>query len=322
MQALGQYIQKFLPQTSRANQTMIGVHLTPGHAWVVAARRNAAGNLKVEHIASDKLGRDGWSETLHNLYQKVAPRGAVVSVALSPAFYSLLLVDAPAVDSGELREAVKWRIKDLVNIPLDALVVDAFALPPDAYRGRLNMIYVAATDRNLVMKIGGAARDKWPLAGISIQELAMVKTGALESRFQQGGTAFLQVDESGSAIYLAEGGQLYLSRTLDMASRDSYSGSQDNEQKAERLALDVQRSLDYYESQIGKPAPARLAWVQGASMTSALAEGLGTRLSVNITPLALESLAVWKELPDASEHLHWATALGAVLLGADGDATH
>lgn len=338
MQALGHLFKKILPRRKRGAQCWIGVYLTSERAWVVAMRSNGASGFRVDAQATEKLGRDNWAEALLALCQKVASGGSV-SIALAPAFYSLLLVDAPAVDASELREAVKWRIKDLVSIPIESMVVDAFALPQDAYRGRLNMIYAAVTDASTVKKLAAINRERWTLATISIQELAMVQACCQDPQMQQGGTALLQIEDNAGAIFLIEGGNLYLSRALDLSARDSFAArdnyssrdnlapkegatqhSQELEQKAEKLALDVQRSLDYYESQIGKAAPARVAWVNSNTMSAALADLLRERLSVGVMPLELTALAQWKQLPDESEHLCWSIACGAALQGVAADA--
>lgn len=344
MQALGQLFKKILPRRKRGAHCWIGVYLTSDRAWVVAMRSNGASGFRVDAQATEKLGRDNWAEALLALCQKVASGGSV-SIALAPTFYSLLLVDAPAVDASELREAVKWRVKDLVSIPIESMVVDAFALPQDAYRGRLNMIYAAVTDAGTVKKLAAINRERWSLSTISIQELAMVQACCQDPQMQQGGTALLQIEDNAGAIFLIEGGNLYLSRALDVSARDSYaardnvpskdgssskdssspkdsaaSQSQELEQKAERLALDVQRSLDYYESQIGKAAPARVAWVNSNTMSAALADLLRERLSVSVMPLELTALAQWKQMPDDHEHLCWSIACGAALQGVAADA--
>lgn len=321
MQALGHLIKKILPHRARGPQSRIGIYLTPERAWVVALRNRGESGFRVEAQATERLGRENWGDTLATLCQKVSSGGAI-SVALAPAFYSLLLVDAPAVEASELREAVKWRVKDLVSIPVESMVVDAFALPKDAYRGRLNMIYAAVTDRATVQKLTTLNRDRWALATISIQELAMVQACCQDSQMQQGGTALLQIEDNAGAIFLIEGGNLYLSRSLDLSARDAHAGQGEIEQRAERLALDVQRSLDYYESQIGKATPARVAWIHSNTMNTALAERMNAQLTVGVVPLALTSIAQWKQVPEDTEHLHWSIACGAALQGAACDAAY
>lgn len=321
MTAFGQMLKNIIPDRKRSSRAQIGVFLTPDQLWALLLRPLGRGGFRVEAQVTEKLGRDGWADTLYAVCQKLAPRGAAISVALSPAFYSLLLVDAPPVEANELRDAVKWRVKDLVNVPLDALVVDAFPLPHDAYRGRLNMVYAAATDKAVVRKLTPLNRDNFALAGISIQELALIAACNRSAVFSQGGTALLQIEESSGAIHLTETGNLYLTRTLDLSSRD-HQGGNDNEHKAERLALDVQRSLDYYESQIGKAAPARVAWLPSAGMNADLAEKLQQQLTVSVVAVALESLAQWKALPETADQISWATALGAVLQTEPHDAAN
>ncbi len=66
---------------------------------------------------------------------------------LAPDDYSLLLVEAPAVEKAELASAAKWKIKDMIDKPLDQLAVTVFPVPADAYRNQRDMLYVVAADR-------------------------------------------------------------------------------------------------------------------------------------------------------------------------------
>ena len=43
--------------------------------------------------------------------------------------YNLLLVEAPDVPPAELRAAIRWRIKDLIDFHVDDAVVDVFEVP-------------------------------------------------------------------------------------------------------------------------------------------------------------------------------------------------
>ena len=43
--------------------------------------------------------------------------------------YSLLFVEAPDVPSSELRAAIRWRVKDLIDFHIDDAVIDVFDVP-------------------------------------------------------------------------------------------------------------------------------------------------------------------------------------------------
>src|SRR5690554_5204397 len=67
--------------------------------------------------------------------------GASVNLVLHPSDYQLFLLESADVPADELRDAMRWRIKDVISDSLDDVVVDCFALPDDAYRGRTRMVY-------------------------------------------------------------------------------------------------------------------------------------------------------------------------------------
>ncbi|HCS44296.1 MAG TPA: MSHA biogenesis protein MshI, partial [Pseudomonas sp.] len=106
--------------------------------------------------------------------------GLPVNLVLHPAEYKMLLLECPDVPAEELGAAMRWRIKDLISAPLEDLVVDAFALPADAYRGRSRMAFCAVLDKTrmqgwstLIKKAG------LKLASIDVTEMAIRNLGLL-----------------------------------------------------------------------------------------------------------------------------------------------
>lgn len=170
------------------------------------------------------------------------------SLLLSANEYQLLLVDAPEVPDDELKEALLWRIKDLIQFSTDDAILDYFELPEDAFRGRGKMIYVVVAEKSLIEK-----RVAWleslslqPIA-IDIPELALlnVTDGVSEA---EAGTAVLFLQNNQSFLSMLSGGDLYMSRGL----------SYDPDISIDNTVLDLQRSMDYFESQIGKPPCVRI----------------------------------------------------------------
>lgn len=302
----------------RGERSRIGLHLTQGSVWLVAVVHDRGG-LRVVAQAHEALDPERWADALPGFLQKKVPAGGSLHVSLAPSFYSLLLVDAPAVPESELREAARWRIRDLVSQPLDSLVVDVFALPEDAFRGRNNMIYAAATDKTLVRRLSALHSDRYPLLEVGVQELALVKTALRLPGVGRSGIALLSMEQSSGGIHLCENGQLYLSRAVDFSSRDAAADGAVIDGRVDRLALDVQRSLDYYESQIGKTPPGRLLWFGSEAIGEPFIQSLQSRVSVECVAADLEKIVNWPE-PAAPEHqLCWASALGAALGGEEGN---
>lgn len=174
--------------------------------------------------------------------------GSRCSFVLSAGEYQLLLVEAPEVPKEELKEALLWRVKDLIEYSTDDAIIDFIELPEDAFKGRGKMLYVVAADRNLVEKrIAWLESIHLEPVYIDVPELALLNI-AEELCEAEAGTAILYLNEQQSIINMMSLGSLYLSRAL------SYSHSS----QIDNAVLDLQRSMDYFESQIGKPPCLRI----------------------------------------------------------------
>lgn len=171
-----------------------------------------------------------------------------VSLVLQEGEYQLLLIEAPDVPVDELKDALLWRVKDLIQFNPEDAYLDYIELPDDAYRGRGKMIYVVVAERTLIDQ-----RVDWldalgvSAVTIDIPELALLNiTESLCA--EEMGTAVLFLEEDRSNLTMLSGSALYLARGL------SYSPFN----QVENTVLDIQRSMDYFESQIGKPPCVRI----------------------------------------------------------------
>ncbi len=171
-----------------------------------------------------------------------------VSLVLQEGEYQLLLIEAPDVPVDELKDALLWRVKDLIQFNPEDAYLDYIELPDDAYRGRGKMIYVVVAERTLIDQ-----RVDWldalgvSAVAIDIPELALLNiTESLCA--EEMGTAVLFLEEDRSNLTMLSGSALYLARGL------SYSPFN----QVENTVLDIQRSMDYFESQIGKPPCVRI----------------------------------------------------------------
>ena len=179
--------------------------------------------------------------------------GCQTTVVLAPKSYQLLLVEAPDVEAAELAEALRWRVKDMVSFDVAEAVIDFFPLAEDAYHGRSRMLYVvvmeASRGETLASQIAACGLD---LKRIEIPELALLRLHR-HLLIEGAGCALLGLQSPVSLINLVADGDLYLTRQVDTAAGLLAADAEDVERRAGSLILDIQRSLDYYESQLGKP---------------------------------------------------------------------
>lgn len=156
--------------------------------------------------------------------------------------YRLLQTEAPDVKPEELKAALRWRIKDLIEFHVNDVTIDVFDAPPQS-PGRASLVYVVVGRNDAIrgrvdrMHEAGAA-----LEVIDIPELAQRNLALLWPQDREG-LALLTVSEDVGNITITREGTLFLSRTItgaQAAVRDAHG--------FERLLLELQRSLDYFES--------------------------------------------------------------------------
>jgi MSHA biogenesis protein MshI len=172
--------------------------------------------------------------------------------------YNLLLVEAPDVQPEELRAAIRWRVKDLIDFHIDDAVVDVFEVPNQKTAGNNRMMYavVARSDviKQNIDQLTGAGLN---LNVIDIPELALRNIASLLPE-DVGGVALVYIGDHYGLITITRQSTLYFSRRIDIGLNGlpdtSRSGSQENIQRwLDGIIVEIQRSLDYYESHFSQP---------------------------------------------------------------------
>ena len=164
--------------------------------------------------------------------------------------YQLLLVEAPDVRPDELRSAVRWRLKDLINFHIDDAIIDVFEIPDQRHQNRNRMMYAVAARASRISDAAAVLEDaNFTLETVDIPEMAL-RNLAMLSEEEVNGIAALHMDEERSMITLSRNGTLYLTRRWGFGSRAIREASDADAvaQLEEQVQLEIQRSLDYYDS--------------------------------------------------------------------------
>jgi MSHA biogenesis protein MshI len=208
---------------------------------------------------------------------------------------------------------VRWKIKDLLDMKVEDAGIDVFQVPDDAYRGRTNMVYVVATLKSRIESIVEMVSSSGlELAVIDIPELAMKN---ISSQFMEddNGIAFLDLRKTGSTMNLTRDGDLYLTRRINTQLDPDVMQSPQWEELKDRLVLEIQRSLDYFESQMGQGQITQIIIARRQHDTTGMTEALNEALTARVSALDL-SLHIESEANLSPEMQQTAlTAIGATL---------
>ena len=234
--------------------------------------------------------------------------GVAVNLVMHPATYQMHLLDAPDVPAEELRDAMRWRVKDLIAESLEQVVVDAFTLPDDAYRGRSRMAYCAVLGRARMQAWGDMiGQAGLQLRSIDVTEMAFRNLGLLAGA-ENMNIALLRLRSSEGLICVQNGADLYMARRIEQGlvkAGGDYGA----------VTLEIQRSLDYFESQLGKGYINRLLLLPAKRDGAAALQALTSGLAVKLQALDLRELFPGQasaELDDSTQ-AYCMAAVGAAL---------
>lgn len=244
-------------------------------------------------------------------------------ILLAPEQYRAISIEAPAVNPDELKQAVGWRIADLLDYPVDQATIDYYYLPKSNRPNAPQMLEVLACTQQLVLTLSERCRQAGlNVKVIDIQETALRNLATLLPENPQG-VAVLHLHKDGGRLILQKNGALYLSRKIGSgyqqlfdAGTSSGLGLELGEQDS--LALEIQRSFDYVENFFDIPPITSLAVV----LTPSDSQKIINFLTVNhgITARAMDLSAIVDSeilLSDATQN-QCAPVIGASLRRALG----
>lgn len=290
---------RFLKKTKKSNSWLAMVGQGDGFAAAIVSRVAAARPIveqavffpgSVADAALDKAGKD-----LH------AARYRCTTV-LGTGEYQLLTVDAPNVPPEELKTAVRWRLKDMLDFPIAEATIDVLDIPLDpnaAVRPQRSLFVVAARNSVVAARQKLFAAAKLGLSVIDIPEMAQRNIAAMLEPDGRG-LAMLSFDQAGALLTVTYQGELYLSRRIDMPLAQLVDEDLDRRHQAfDRIALELQRSLDNFERQFSFISVSKL--LLGPSEVTGLDEYLSSNLYTPVDTLDLASMLDFERVPELAD---------------------
>lgn len=218
---------------------------------------------------------------------------------LAESDYRLLQVDAPSVPPDEKVQAVRWRLKDMVDFPVENAALGVLDIPlKEGSGGRQPALFaVIAPAQTVGARMAIFEVAKVPLEAIDVPEVAQRNVSALLEDANRG-LAFLSLVDGNSLLTITYGGELYLARHIEVSA--SVLAEADTERRqmlVERLVLDLQRTLDNFDRQFNFISVARLVVACDREV-----EGLMAALAENLyVPVMAMDLATAADFPAVPE---------------------
>lgn len=299
----------------KVKQGRLGLEVSPFGIAVAKVTPGVEGSRPL--VACHYLERTGEDadEALKTFVKQQGYTGLPTTIVLHPTYYRLFFVERPEVPEAEVGDAVKWRLKDQVDKPLADLLFDAFSVPEDAFRASAKMVYAVAAERQLIQEmVTDANRAGLAVDSVQIGELAMHNI-LTQIPDNDGSSALLRLRNSSGTIVLSQASNLYLARQVETGVSMIHGvDSLVRDKMLDDMLLDIQRSLDYYESQLRKGVVRRFYVAPTRELTDRLVhEYLQQQLNVNVSLLDLQQVFDLPADLDAQMQALCFVAMGAAI---------
>jgi MSHA biogenesis protein MshI len=275
-----------------------------------------AGKARPEIVLCDSYRKEGdTAATLGRLRRELQLDRYRCTTLLKSTDYQIVPVETPNVPASEAKSAVRWRIKDMIDYPVEAAVVDALFIPSaDGTIERSGQMLAIAARNEAIAATAKPFNDAdIPLDVIDIPELAQRNLAHLlepEGR----GLALLAFDERGGLLTFTSGGELYLHRRTDISLNNFDAGSPEQRKGLyDRLVLELQRTLDHMYRQFRHISVARIM-VTPVPGAEDIREYLAANLDVPVALVHLSEIMDFPHIPELHEDARQAQCLQ--LIGA------
>lgn len=259
------------------------------------------------------------AETLPKLIRAQHLDRAVGVTAMDLGSYALVLVEAPDVKPEELRAAIRWRVRDLIDFHIDDAVVDAFEIPQKNAAAATRMMYAvvarAAEVRSVIDRLIQAGLR---LEVVDIPEFALRNISAMLPE-DSGGVALLQLGAERGLIVITRQQKLYMSRRIEVGlsglpETAIHAGDRDTiEDWLDRIITETQRSLDYYDSHFSEPPVSGVVVCPTGRDIPGMAEYMNAQLGIPVRLLDVNGIIDSETPLDAATQANCLLAIGAAL---------
>lgn len=179
-------------------------------------------------------------DMLRRLASEAGIHTTPLTALLDQEAYQTVLIEAPNVPDDELASALRWKVKDLINFHIDDAVLDH--LPVSGRNGQPPSLYVVAAQAPAIRELARPYHQAdLPLAAIDVRESAQRNLGVRLAP-EDYAVAVLHFDGESGLLTFTFGEELVLSRRIEGRGAGG-------DFLFDRVAMEAQRSVDYFERQ-------------------------------------------------------------------------
>ncbi|WP_133129852.1 hypothetical protein [Legionella yabuuchiae] len=211
--------------------------------------------------------------------------GKTSDVILYPGQYELILMDALDIPESDMAKALRWRLKGLVDYPLNDIVVDVFPIPAHGVAGQRKKVFVAVTPMSTLIARINMIKDAFiHVKQVGIAELAVRNLTTLVPSDEEAPIITISLVKEYCQLQILYKHDLYLVRELNFKEKDLL---QTQEDTLHNFLLEIQRSMDYCISELKLPEVKKVMFTPNFYQAKTLLEFLEKELPHEVVLLNL-----------------------------------
>jgi MSHA biogenesis protein MshI len=304
-------LNKLLLRKALRHDARAGIALGEGSFALAVVRRDGVGKPALDHCGVHAAASDP-VPALKSVLDKLGIARTPTCAVIGGDDYQIVQVEAPDVLQSEMRAAIRWRLRDVINFSVDEATVDVFEIPDPIRRTQGKMLFAVAARLTAVQRVAASVRAAAKcFDSIDIPELCLRNLSALLPQDHKG-VAMLALNDRFAQLVITRQGVMYLTRRIETGrfDADSRDGTPID---AGALALEIQRSLDYYESHYDQTPVGDLVIAPPDARAQRLAGELKNETSLRVSTLDVRDLFSVAQSGEVVTDWHTLMALGAAL---------
>lgn len=274
---------------ARGGRTSVQVGLYRTSTDLVAARvrLDPDAGYSVEQVETADLRNQRDEQAVAQLVRAGILRNAPAVVVLGAEQYNTYPVPAPSVPPAEMRDALRWKLRDVLPYGPEDAVIDFVRLVHAQESGAVESLFaVAAPRRSVAQAVAPLFAANIDVQAVDIAEMAQ-RNLLNQLPGDETGRALLGLDESSALLSVVHHGALCFARRIQIP-RSQGAEDEDPEHVATRIATQVQRSLEVVERQSGL-APVRTVWVGPHPYCALIARCISEQTGLECLQLELQA---------------------------------
>ena len=237
----------FLSKKTKGVQ--VGVDFMPTGVAVVEVATDTQNYGQVRHSEFlPAVGASEQSQVLQHWVEQHELKHVPCISLIAKHDVQLFQLEKPAVGDDELHQAVGWKIKDMISYDVDKAIIDIFQLPPSSKNPTSFINAVVANEAVVETYVNNIRHAGLDLQVIDVHDLVGKNFHAVVNGQTQT-IALLQFTEHEGLMTIYQDEDLYVARDFKIGLLDIEEAiHEDDESLYENLLLELQRSMDYFES--------------------------------------------------------------------------